>query len=374
MTTLVTYTYVEDYLELLGGYSPNSINTWISPSMKLISLARYDVAIVDSMSAHTIFGGALTDKQADLCVRLVLKYRRQFAKINVDVTPVENPVFRMPVRKMDRSRRIWLDDQRIGLRFPYDRALIDSVQAHKKQSQGSMAWDNDEKVWWMGLTESNVNWAVAWGEAYNFEIDSLVRDMFNQIIAAEQTVYEIKLVATADGYTITNAAPSLIEYIETNLGGFGPENAVKLIDYSGVLGYTYDKDLIRPALLDIFKDQRNIHVVPQEGALDTIFSYAEITDRYPVCIYDPGLKGVDLSRFKEEEVLRFNTSGKTKTSDYNIYDVKVVYANKIPATWNYNIPLLVSTQELMLGGKRMEWLNRAEKIIYLCNTLLRENN
>lgn len=374
MTTLVTYTYVEDYLELLGGYSPNSINTWISPSMKLISLARYDVAIVDSMSAHTVFGGALTDKQADLCVRLVLKYRRQFAKINVDVTPVENPVFRMPVRKMDRSRRIWLDDQRIGLRFPYDRALIDSVQAHKKQSQGSMTWDNDEKVWWMGLTESNVNWAVAWGEAYNFEIDSLVRDMFNQIIAAEQTVYEIKLVATADGYTITNAAPSLIEYIETNLGGFGPENAVKLIDYSGVLGYTYDKDLMRPTLLDIFKDQRNIHVVPQEGALDTIFSYAEITNRYPVCIYDPGLKGVDLSRFKEEEVLRFNTSGKTKTSDYNIYDVKVVYANKIPATWNYNIPLLVSTQELMLGGKRMEWLNRAEKIIYLCNTLLRENN
>lgn len=374
MTTPVTYTYVEDYLEVLGGYSPNSINTWISPSIKLISLARYDVAIVDSMSAHTVFGGALTDRQADLCVRLVLKYRRQFAKINVDVTPVETPVFRMPVRKMDRTRRIWLDDQKIGLRFPYDRALIDSVQAHKKQSQGSMIWDNDEKVWWMGLTESNVNWVVAWGDAYNFEIDTLVRNMFDQIIVTEQTPYEIKLIRTVDGYTITNAAPSLIEYIETNLGGFGLENSVKLIDYSGVLGYTYDENLTRPALLDIFKDQRNIHVVPQDSALDTIFNYAEITDRFPVCIYDPGLKGIDLSRFKEEEVLRFNTSGKTKTSDYNIYDVKVVYANKIPATWNYNIPLLVSTQELMLGGKRMEWLNRAEKIIYLCNTLLRETN
>lgn len=369
-----TYSYVEDYLELLGGYSPNSINTWISPSMKLISLARYDIAIVDSMSAHTVFGGALTDRQAELCVKIVLKYRRQFAKINVDVTPVETPVFRMPVRKLDRSRRIWLDDQRIGLRFPYDRALIDSVQAHKKSSQGSMIWDNDEKVWWMGLTESNVNWAVAWGEAYNFEIDSLVRDMFNQIIAAEQTVYEIKLVATADGYTITNAAPSLIEYIETNLGGFGPENAVKLIDYSGVLGYTYDKDLMRPTLLDIFKDQRNTHVVPGEGQLDLIFAYAEITNRYPVCIYDPGLKGVDLSGFEEKDIVRFNTSGRTKSCDYNIHDVKVVYANKIPSTWDYDIPLLVSTQELMYGGKRMEWLQRAEKVIYYCNTLLREND
>lgn len=369
-----TYPYVEDYLELLGGYDTNSPSAILWPSNKQISLARYDVNIVDSMSAHTVFGGALTDRQAELCVKIILKYRRQFAKINVDVTPVESPVFRHTPRKLDRSRRVWLDDQKVGLRFPYDRALIDSVQAHKKQSQGSMEWDNDEKVWWMGLTESNVNWAVAWGEAYNFEIDPLVRNLFDQILAAEQTPYEIKLVRTADGYTITNAAPSLIEYIETKLGGFGLDNAVKLVDYSGVLGYTYDENLVRPALLDIFKSHRNTHVQPGDTNLDLIFAYAELTNRYPVCIYDPGLKGVDLSRFKETDIVRFNTSGKTKTSEYNVHDVKVVYANKIPSTWDYDIPLLVSTQELMLGGKRMEWLNRAEKIIYYCNTLLRENN
>jgi hypothetical protein len=328
------------------------------------------------MSSHTVFGGVLTDRQADLCVRLVLKYRRQFAKIGVDVTPIETPTFRHPPRKLDRSRRIWLDDQKIGLRFPYDRALIDSIQAYKKDSQGSAQWDNDEKVWWLGLTEANVNWAVAWGEAYNFEIDPLVRNLFDKILECEQTSYEIKLIRTVDGYTITNAANSLVEYINDNLGGFGLENAVKLIDYSGVLGYTYDDNLARPALLDLFKDQRNAHVVPdaEHANLDLIFQYAELTNRYPVCIYDPGLKGVDMSRFEDKDILRFNTSGKTKTSDYNIHDVKVVYANKIPATWNYDIPLLVSTQELMFGGKRMEWLNRAEKIIYYCNTLLREPN
>lgn len=369
-----SYPYVEDYLELLGGYTTNAVNTWISPTHKVISLARYDIAIVDSMSAHTVFGGVLTDRQADLCVRLILKYRKQFTKHNIDVTPVENPVFRNPPRKLDRTRRIWLDDQRVGIRFPYDRNLIDSLQTYKKDSQGSVQWDNDEKVWWFGLTEANVNWSVAWGEAYNFEIDPLVRNLFDEIIKREQTPYEIKLVQTASGYTITNAAESLINYVNERLGGFGLENGIKLIDYSGVLGYTYDENLTRPALLDIFKDQRNTHVVPQDGALDLIFSYAEITNRYPVCIYDPGLKGVDLSRFDETDIVRFNTSGKTKTSEYNIHDVKVVYANKIPATWDYDVPLLVSTQELMFGGKRMEWLNRAEKVIYLCNTLLREND
>jgi hypothetical protein len=371
-----TYLYVEDYLELLGGYDVNSPSTLLYPNNKQISLARYDVAIVDSMSSHTVFGGVLTDRQAELCVKIILKYRRQFAKINVDVTPVETPVFRHPPRKLDRSRRIWLDDQRIGLRFPYDRALIDNVQEYKKDSQGSAVWDNDEKVWWFGLTEANVNWAVAWGEAYNFEIDPLVRDLFDKILACEQTPYEIKLVQTDNGYTITNAAASLIEYVETKLGGFGSENLIKLVDYASVLGYTYDDNLMRPALLDLFKYQRNAHVVPdaEHANLDLIFQYAELTNRYPVCIYDPGIKGVDLSRFEDKDILRFNTSGKTKTCDYNIHDVKVVYANKIPSTWNYDIPLLISTQELMFGGKRMEWLNRAEKIIYYCNTLLRENN
>jgi hypothetical protein len=369
-----TYTYVEDYLELLAGYDPASPHAWIFPDNKQISLARYDVSIVDSMSAHTTFGGALTDRQAELCVKIVLKYRRQFAKIGVDVTPVETPVFRLPPRKMDRSRRIWLDGARVGIRFPYDRTLIDSIHAYKKNSQGSTAWDNDEKIWWFGLTEANVNWAVAWGEAYNFNIEPEVKALFDQIIAAEQTTYEIKLVSTADGYTITNAADSLIEYVDTKLGGFGPENLVKLIDSSGVLGYTYDENLVRPALLNIFQAQRNAHVQPGDSNLDLIFAYAELTNRYPVCIYDPGLKGVDLSRFDEAEIVRFNTSGKTKTCDYNIHDVKVVYANKIPSTWDYDIPLLVSTQEMMYGGKRMEWLQRAEKVIYYCNTLLREND
>ena len=116
---MVTYTHVEDYLELLAGYDlSNSHSAIIFPSYKQISLARYDVAIVDSMSAHTVFAGALTDRQAELCVKIVLKYRRQFAKLGIDVSPVENPQFRLPPRKLDRSRRIWLDESKIVIRFP----------------------------------------------------------------------------------------------------------------------------------------------------------------------------------------------------------------------------------------------------------------
>jgi hypothetical protein len=82
-----------------------------------------------------------------------------------------------------------------------------------------------------------------------------------------------------------------------------------------------------------------------------IFDYAEITNRYPVCIYNPTLLDMDLSRFEERDIVRFDRNGKTPTSEYDPYDVKVVYAQKIPATWDFPVPLLVTTFEMMYGGR-----------------------
>jgi hypothetical protein len=371
------YIHIEDFLEALAGYDNN-----IAPNIfhvtnyaPAISLARYDHTIVESMGAHTRYGGALTDKQAELAVRLILKYRKQFTKLGIDVTPAESPQYRRPVRLINRAKRVWLADERIAMRFPYDIAIIKEVQTYRNQSQGRMKFDTTDKIWYLALTEANIAWAVAFSEIYGFDIDELVQNLNTLITTCEATPYEIKLVYDAvHGFKITNAADSLIEYINTNLGGFGLNNAVALIDNASVLGYTYDEMIVRPALLDVFNMRRNIHLPTTASALALVLDYAELTNRYPVCIYDPSMTStdMDLSRFSESEIVRFNHSGKTKTAEYNIHTVKVVYANKIPTTWDYPVPLLISTAEMMFGGKRMEWINKAEKIVYYTNTKLRE--
>jgi hypothetical protein len=373
---MLTYPYVEDYLELLGGYEVNSPSALLYPSNKLISLARYDVAIVDSMSSHTVFGGALTDRQADLCVRLVLKYRRQFAKIGVDVTPVEIPEYRIPPRKLDRTRAIWLDDDKIAIKFPFDNQLIDSIKEFKNTSQGSVLWNKDKKQWNLGLTEFNVNWAVAWGEAYQFSIDEQLRNIFDDVIESEKQEYKITLVKNHNGYAITNAAPSLISYVETNLGGFGADNTIKLVDYAGTLGYEVGAEVLNecPSSMHHISTQHSIHLRPSEENLDIIFDYARVTGRYPVCIYNPTLIDIDLSRFDEADIVRFDQNGKTKTSDYDPYNVKIVYAHKIPKTWDFPVPLLVTTFEMMFGGRKLDWTQRAERIIYYSNSQLKESN
>jgi len=369
---MLTYPYVEDYLEYLAGYEVG-ITALIMPNITKISLARYDIQIVNSMANATMFGTALTDKQAELAVKLILKYRRQFAKLGIDVSPIEDPQYRIPPRKMDRTKTIWVADGKIHVKFPYDNVLIKDLQTFRESSQGRAHYDREAKIWYLALTEYNVNWIVPWGNTNDFEVDNGVREIFYQILECEQQPFEIKLVQQGDGYIITNAADSLVEYINNHAGGFALDNLVKLIDHAGLCGYTIDDSIEVPSLaLRYIGGKHAIHVEPSEDNLNMIFDYADITNRYPVCIYNPTLIDIDLSRFKEEEIVRFDRNGKTKTSDYDPYGVKVVYAQKIPATWDFPVPLMVTTFEMMFGGRKMDWTRRAEKIIYYGATQIRE--
>ena len=371
---MLTYPHVEDYLEYLAGYE-GGITALIMLSAPKISLARYDIQIVDSMANATAFGTALTDRQAELAVKLILKYRRQFAKLGIDVGPVENPVFRMTPRKMDRTKSIWIADDCIHVKFPYDNNLIKDLQTFRENSQGRAYYDRNSKVWYLALTEYNINWIVPWGNTNGFEVDNMVREIFYQILECEQQPFEIKLVQHTDGYTITNATNSLIEYIDIHAGGFGVDNLVKLIDHAGLCGYTIDDAINVPDLaLRHIGIKHSIHLPPSPENLNMIFDYAEITNRYPICIYNPTLFDIDLSRFEEDDIVRFDRNGKTQTSEYDPYGVKVVYAQKIPSTWDFPVPLMVTTFEMMFGGRKMDWTRRAEKIIYYGTTQIRETN
>ncbi len=376
---MLQYPYVEDYLEYLGGYEVG-LTALITPhSVNRISLARYDIAIVNSMASTTVFGTALTDKQAELAVKLILKYRRQFAKMGIDVAPMETPVFRLAPRKMDRTKAVWLDGDHIVVKFPYDNDLIKELQNFREASQGRAWYDRDKKLWNLAITEYNVNWIVPWAQAKAFDLDHQVQELLVKVLECEQQLYEIKLVQQANGYAITNASTSLNEYIELR-GGFGRDNLVKLIDLAGLCGYDIDDEIKNycmehyPTALVAIGSKHTIHLPPSPTHLNMIFDYAEITDRYPVCIYNPTLFEIDLSRFEEEEIVRFDRNGKTKTSDYDPYRVKVVYAGKIPATWDFPVPLMVTTFEMMFGGRKMDWTRRAEKIIYYGATQIREHD
>ena len=372
-----TFPHVEDYLELLSGAD----YTWVmghkaKPKVD-IRLARYDVSIVTNMADNAVWGIALTDRQAELAIRLVLKYRKQFAKHYIDVSTVEtNPAFRLPIRKIDRSLRLSLENGRMSLRFPYNGDMINKLREFQRGSQGSALWNSETKVWSVAVTEYNVNWVVTWALHNKFDITSDLMELYNKVVDAENEPYNIVLVKDQDRYRVKNAAESLQQYLDEHVG----QDLVRLIDHAGILGYEVAPDVIEyaaqvygDALVDI-GTEHSINLDPSQANLHMIFDYAKITNRYPICIYDANLSDLDLSQFQEDEILRFDHNGKTNTSKYSLDGVKLVYARKIPDNWDYPIPLLVSTAEMMYGGRRLDWINRAERIVYLTLSKLREEN
>lgn len=371
------YVTVEDYLELLAGYDPG-LNNWqliTGTNKSKISLARYDVSIVESMAfATNLQQAALTDKQAALSVNLILKYRRQFAAIGVDVSPVEHPVYRRPVRTINRQKSIWIEDDKICVQFPYSDIIIRNLKQINIDGQGAAKFDNNTKVWKIDITEYTVNYVATIGQANNFYMAPEVMKLFELVLECEMMPYEIKLIQTETGYTVTNAAASLLEYIDAHIGS----DLIRLIDAAGVLGYTVDKtlfestDLGKDSILSKIALEHELHLEQEENTISDILDYAEITNRYPVCIWNPNIMSpFDTSRFDPKDVVVFDQNGKTTTSNYDPYCVKLVYARKIPDTWTFPIPLLVSTQQMMYGGRKLNWLNLAEKIIYVSKTNIR---
>ena len=207
------FQYVEDYIEVINGDRDpvtGKLFGLFDSTPAIISLARYDVSIVDSMSQAVQSGKSLTDKQADLAVKIILKYRKQLTARNVDVSPVENPKFRLGIREIDRRRLAYVDGTDIVLQFPYDTKLIDSIREIGKLSQGRWGFDGNTKSWKLGITEMNVVAAHGFASNNQFEISTEFTQLLKLVEECEATKYSIELISTEFPYIdfLVNASGS----------------------------------------------------------------------------------------------------------------------------------------------------------------------
>jgi hypothetical protein len=369
--TNFSYPHIEDYIEIIAGYRlPNGKNNssiFITPD-PLISLARYDVKVIESLADQTLSKKvAYSDRQSKLAVQLVLKYERQLLKHNINIDPARVPVFRMPIREIDRTSLIWLDADRIKIKFPYDNKLIDQVRETAKVSPGRIFFSREERVWAADLTEHNLNWIYTFATANRFNIDDSVRNLMNKVLSVESTPYAIELAPSEGGLTITNAANSLIEYINEHLGGFVDDNLLRLIDYAPILGYTVNttiEEVVNTAYGKNFWklcSNREIKVEHHNNQIVDIVKYAKETNRFPIYIYEPDLSGrllTGISRLYSTNEIAFLKDGTVTDS------TKIVYATKIPKKDVGTIPLLVSSAGMMFGGDKEIWLQNAEKVVF----------
>jgi hypothetical protein len=312
-----------------------------------------------------------TQRQADLACRIILKYARQLATKCVDISPVENPQWRLAIRAMDYSRRVYIEDDVIILRFPYNANTIETIRDVTKTSQGSAAWNRTNKRWEFALTEYNLSWIVAWCLANEFDIDPAVTILFEKLSEVEESGYVIELCVTDAGQlTIHNAADSLLSYVNIHLGGFEFANLLRLVDMSAVLGYTVHADIINALTTEygarFYNLMSNREVKINPGTLmstddfASVLDYADKMERWPVVVYEPDLTGKMLDRLNE---LRPNQVFQSRRKDEISSDYRYIYTNT-PIRKMESIPLIISSAGMVFGGDKQLMIQRSGKVVY----------
>lgn len=342
-----TFTYVEDYIEFIGGHrdiTGKHLGIFESVASP-ISLARYDVRIIESFCDQVLFDcKPYTDKQSELAVKIVTKYRKQLLQLATPVTlPEELNQFRLGIRTIDRTKSVIIDGGQFVVKFPYDTKLIELVKRQLKEGEGAGLFDIDKKVWRLAQTESMLNWIMSVCPSNEFTISNEVTALYDAMLLAEQQLYPIELQVAAGQFVISNAESSLIDYVNEHLGGFGLNNILTLADNSDVLGYTIAADICS-ALEEVHGpvwkliSSRNIAFKKSEITMDQLIEYAKLVNRLPVYVYETGIPKSD-------------TADITYLSRSKSLDIKP--------------KLLVSMSSVMIGSKKDSWRNNAEKIIVI---------
>jgi len=376
--------HIEDYIEIIAGYrEPNGKSNYsiFTVVESPISLARYDMKVIPSLAEQTMANKGYTDKQAALALQLIIKYERQLNKLGLDITPVHTPQYRIPLREIDRESRVWIEDDIIKLKFPYDVKLIEAVRDAGRASKGGIQFNREKRVQELSLTEWNVNWVYTFAQVNNFIIDTSLKTVMQKLLDAEHTPYAIELTYNDGQLAINNAADSLKEYIRDNIGF---DDLLKLIDHAPILGYTVSR-----AIQDTVIEQcgtrfwslcanRELKVDPltSNNLIQDLADYAKQTNRFPIYVFEPDMSDRllnEFNRFFPGQILRL---GNQKTSSITVDpEVKIIYTTKIPRTpITGRIPLLVSSAGMLHGGDRQIWIQTAEKIVYFAKDVYTKNS
>ena len=375
------FEYVEDYLELIAGYrdvvsglrNPNVY--FFSP---IISLARYDTGVLDSMSMATMDSRALTERQGELAIKIVAKYKKQLSQKLIDTTPVETKAkFRVTPRRMDYRRSLFIKNEKLVAKFPYDTKIIEQIRAFKKDAQGTCEFDTEAKEWTFGMTEYNLNWVNTLAVTNGFEVDLEVKVLVEKLSDAENSPHVIELFVDGDMLNITNCPDSLRDYINDHLGGFELTNLEKLADHAGELGYTIRRDL----MLAMSEQYSNLFVKiasMKEAKLQQItqdrfeelLQYATSVGRLPVVIYEPNQSGAlrDMllsSKLSTHVQMIDSKFGKKAAQEIAIdTDAQIVYTIHTIRNMEY-IPMLISTGGMIYGSDKQIMFQNAGKVLYL---------
>jgi hypothetical protein len=338
--------------------------------------ARYDHSPILNIAKQVEAGAGFTDRQHELAVKLVVKYRRQWKKLGYDVsninldTPVKDPIR----HDVDRTHRIDVSGNKIIVKFPFKPKLITMIYEHQKQAFGKTDWNKPAKQWELAVTAENTYWANRFAVEHKFSKSEAFTDLVKQVDAAFD-YKSIQLDIVGRKLVLHNAPETMLDWIHRNIGRIEMRNFKKIVAAANLLAITLSDEVAEyivrnyPNLFRVLL-QRQSHINPSVESLNDLMLKVKQLDYDNVVFF--------ISDQSEKE--RVFEAVKTIMPNYHVWtdfsvplanenkddNKKITITNKIGAG---STDLIITFAGFMASQGRKAWFNNAVKIIYYCPDL-----
>lgn len=388
--------YVEDCLEYLGGLKSNTVK---------IPIDSHEWTVIKSLAEQVFNDIALTDRQLNLVLKKIEKYRYGLEVNFVDVDDILlTKRLRKPIRYIDRSQYAKIDqvnnENVIIIRYPFSKRLESKWHSISQSIKGPIKYDKSDNTKIILLTERNICLLIDEFLDRDFTIDPKLLEIYEKIkdIKKEPESY-LPCIDFADGeIVLRNLHDRCLAYLDeknTDLDQDFP-SSISMIKGCGVLNLSeklldeIDHRNYTVLTKEILKNPKTrLKIDPKNHDFDQLLTAIEKLNQWPVLIMiDENQNTPSLVKFINEKLKNYIPTDKftvffrlgadkkefnqyIKDQNLNNYidkdtRVVIIIKNKIPkpllkSEWKPRTAIVMSTNTY---GRSSAYINQFENVYY----------
>ena len=264
---------LEDCLEHLAGLRNSPVE---------FTIEKTDHTIITSIARQVFRGTALTDRQSALMHEKLQNYRDQFINLDWDFDYAVNQL-RQPLRHIDRSKYIKLQEDKIVIRFPFRKTEIMLVQEVANKTDG-YSHEKGSHQHWFTYNESNVLNLLDRFKDKEFTIDENLLDVYNTVKEIHNNPTEY--LSGFSNLKLININDKLLPIINDELGELTDITQTQFIDRRFRYGFNHVERLNTTTLADKIASRKDkmYHSMPSAETSNSILNALWDLNRFPLLV------------------------------------------------------------------------------------------
>lgn len=277
---MFTVNHIEDALEFLAGFAEQSHE---------IEVQKSDIGLIRSIARQTFRGTALTDRQCELVKTKLIFYADELFNEGIEIANVIDQL-RMPLRELDRTKSIKLDDNKIRIKFVFNKKYIGKIEELRNEL-GASDYNSRTKTHTYDLNEKACFEIIDRFNDCSFEIDKELQEWYEKIKDMKNN--KSNYMPGIYGLQLKNIAKSAVDYMISDIGEPTIENLALFRDRADTYGlYHFDREDLEKSLASltelsqkiILRSQTNVMVNSDQYTYKDLFASILELNRMPMIV------------------------------------------------------------------------------------------